>query len=104
MDIATLSIAELKDLLVEVPKEIKRREKGEKARVRKEIEALAANAGFSLDELLSEAEENTKTRKPVAVKYRHPNDASLEWTGRGRQPRWVGDFLASGGSIEQLAI
>ena len=103
MDISTLSIADLKALLNEIPKEIARREKSEKARVRKELEELAAKAGFSLDELLAEAEEKTKVRKPVAVKYRHPQDGSLEWTGRGRQPRWVGDFLASGGTIEQLA-
>ena len=40
----------------------------------------------------------------VAVKYRHPKDASLQWTGRGRQPKWVEAWLKDGGTIEALAI
>jgi DNA-binding protein H-NS len=40
----------------------------------------------------------------VKIKYRHPKDASLEWTGRGRQPRWVVEWLAGGGKIEGLAV
>lgn len=104
MDITTISIPDLKALLNEIPKEIARREKYEKARIRKELEELAAKAGFSLDDLLGQAEENTKVRKPVAAKYRHPQDASLEWTGRGRQPKWVAEFIATGGTVEQLAI
>ncbi|MDX9944227.1 MAG: H-NS family nucleoid-associated regulatory protein [Azonexus sp.] len=28
----------------------------------------------------------------------------LVWTGRGRQPKWVAEFLSAGGTIEQLAI
>ena len=104
IDISALSIPELKELLNLLPKEIERRAKSEKVRIRKELEELAAKSGFSLDELLSDAVEQTKVRKPVAVKYRHPQDSSLEWTGRGRQPKWVAEFIANGGSIEQLTI
>ena len=42
MDLSALSVAELNKLLSDIPKEISRREKGEKARIRKELEALAA--------------------------------------------------------------
>lgn len=102
MNLSELSIAELKSLLDEIPREIKRREKSEKARVRKELEELAAKSGFSLDELLDEA--GGKVRKPVAAKYRHPQHPELEWSGRGRQPKWVAEFLGNGGTMDQLAI
>jgi DNA-binding protein H-NS len=40
----------------------------------------------------------------AAMKYRHPEDSALTWSGRGRKPRWVVEFLAKGGKIESLAI
>lgn len=105
MDLSTLSTSELKKLLDQIPAELNRREKSEKNRVRQELEALAAKNGYSLDDLLGEASEKVrKPRKTVAAKYRHPKDASLTWAGRGRQPKWVTEFLAAGGTVEQLAI
>lgn len=105
MDISKFSVSELKSLLEMIPREIKRRQKEDKTRIRKELEALAAKSGYSLDELL--VEENIKHRrasKPVIVKYRHPEDKDLAWTGRGRQPKWVIEFLNLGGSLEQLIV
>ena len=105
MDLAEFSIAELNLLLVDIPKEISKREKGEKARIRKELEAFAAAQGYSLEELLGDAGATAKRAgKPVATKYRHPDEPSLTWSGRGRQPKWISEFLAKGGKIESLAI
>lgn len=105
MDLSELSVAELNQLLADIPKEIARREKGEKARIRKELEALAAANGYSLEELLVDTGEKSKRAgKPVAAKYRHPDEPTLTWSGRGRQPKWVVEFLANGGKIETLAI
>jgi DNA-binding protein H-NS len=28
----------------------------------------------------------------------------LTWSGRGRQPKWIAEFLVKGGKIESLAI
>lgn len=105
MDISTLSVSELKNLLEKIPAEIERREKSEKARIRKELEELAAKSGYSLDELLNEApEKGAKPKKVVAIKFRHPQDANLTWTGRGRQPKWVEAYLGAGGKVEQLTV
>jgi DNA-binding protein H-NS len=105
MDLSALSVAELNKLLLDIPKEISRREKGDKARVRKELEAFAAAQGYSLEELLSDTGATAKrVSKPVAAKYRHPDEHSLTWSGRGRQPKWIAEFLAKGGKIESLAI
>jgi DNA-binding protein H-NS len=105
MDLPALSIPELKSLLQQIPAEIQRREKQEKARIRQELEALAAKSGYTLDDLLGEASEKVrKVSKPVAAKYRHPQDASLSWSGRGRQPKWVSEFLAGGHSLTELAV
>lgn len=37
-------------------------------------------------------------------KYRHPENAELEWSGRGRQPKWVEFFISNGGTLEQLEV
>ncbi|WP_230414471.1 H-NS histone family protein [Collimonas silvisoli] len=40
----------------------------------------------------------------VAVRYRHPSDASLQWTGRGRQPKWVQEWVSAGKALEELRV
>jgi DNA-binding protein H-NS len=38
------------------------------------------------------------------VQYRNPQDASQEWTGRGRQPGWVKELLASGKNLMSAKV
>jgi DNA-binding protein H-NS len=48
-----------------------------------------------------------KLRRPypkVYPKYQNPDDPSQTWSGRGKKPRWIGDRLAAGKSIEELLI
>lgn len=37
----------------------------------------------------------------VPVKYRLNDDT---WTGRGRKPKWLEDYLSQGGNLETLRI
>lgn len=41
---------------------------------------------------------------PGAIKYRHPNNSQLTWSGRGKKPAWVTAWLNSGGSLEDLEV
>lgn len=103
MDISNISLPELKDLLAQIPKEIERRQKDERTKLLKEMEALAAEHGFQLEELIG-AGGIKKERTAVATKYRHPSNPELAWTGRGRQPKWVAEFQSNGGTLEQLKV
>jgi DNA-binding protein H-NS len=40
----------------------------------------------------------------VAMKYRNPKNASNEWSGRGRTPKWMQDQLDSGKKKDDLLI
>ena len=40
----------------------------------------------------------------VKIKYRHPLDAGLSWTGRGRKPKWVESWLVEGGNLDALLV
>lgn len=107
MDLSSLSVAQLQELQQRIPAEIKKRETQEKINALNELRAFAKSKGYSIEELLGkEVKEKPATgaRGKVKAKYRHPDNASLEWTGRGRKPKWVEAWLATGGQIENLAI
>lgn len=38
------------------------------------------------------------------VRYRNPDDASQAWTGRGRQPKWVSEWVQSGKTLDSLRV
>lgn len=103
MDLENLSLDELKQLQDEVAVAIFNYEKRKKAEALAAAEEAARAAGFSLKELLGEAK-LSKSRAKAAAKYANPADASQTWTGRGRKPKWVVELLASGKSLDDVAI
>ena len=53
------------------------------------------------------AENKPKARRPypkVHPKYRNPERPSETWSGRGKQPHWVGAQLRSGKKVDDLLI
>lgn len=44
----------------------------------------------------------SKPKKPVAIKYR--DQLGNTWTGRGKQPRWLSNAIASGQAKEMFLI
>ncbi|MDD2664560.1 MAG: H-NS histone family protein [Dechloromonas sp.] len=104
MDLSTLSLAELRDLQQQIPAELKRRETQEKANALNELRAFAKSRGFSIEELLDAKAPKAAGGGKVKVKYRHPQNAELEWTGRGRKPKWVEAWQAEGGSLDNLLV
>lgn len=103
MDLSKYSLAELHTLQDQIKQALKDREQVERAKAREEILAIAQKAGLSLKELLGTSQPRTKTGT-VAVRYRHPANASQQWTGRGRQPKWVQEWVASGKTMDGLRV
>lgn len=103
IDLSSLSLSELKALPEQLEAEIARRQGEEKSKLLEELEKLAAQKGFSLQDLAGNSLKKSPRTK-VAAKYRNPVDQSLTWTGRGRQPKWVVAFIEAGGTLEQLSI
>jgi len=103
MDISHKSVTELKALLDQIKQEMKKREHSDLAKAREQILAIAQGVGMPLKELIAGGV-RIKTGGTVPVRYRHPDDASQQWTGRGRQPKWVAAWVAGGQSIDLLRV
>ena len=121
MDISNIALAELKSLIAQIPKEIERREKEEKIKAISHELALQLKSKLLDNEKIAKSNlvEGNVTEIPLQenhpfikissdefcrTDYKHSGDATLAWTGRGRQPKWVVAFLANGGTLEQLAV
>ena len=102
IDLNALSLAELKQLEKNIAKAIASFEDRRKAEARAKVDELARELGFSFDELAEAAP--TRKRAASAPKYRHPENAEITWSGRGRKPAWLAEALAAGKSLEDFAI
>lgn len=105
MNLSTLTLQQLRQLQNDLATEIKIREQSKINEARQKILELAQQAGVSLQDLLgTPAVRSSKPSKPVAVKYRHPNNPALQWTGRGRAPSWVKEWEAEHHSLTGLLV
>jgi|SRR5471030_298669 len=102
MDLSNMSSADLRNLQEQVKRELKQRESQDLAKAREQILAIAQSVGVPLKDLVGGGV-RAKTGS-VAPRYRNPADATQLWTGRGRQPKWVKDWLEAGKDIAGLKV
>lgn len=102
MDLSTMTMLELRKLEDNVKQELNSREREDLNKAREQIMAIAQQAGIPLKQLILDGLQ-PRTGK-VAVRYRHPDNAAQQWTGRGRQPLWVKQWVESGKSIDLLRV
>ncbi|PAT00314.1 MAG: hypothetical protein BSR46_03245 [Candidatus Dactylopiibacterium carminicum] len=107
---------ELNQAAEAIKAEITKRASNAKEKVLKELKAVAAKHGVSLESLIGKAPRTAakpvrgakkaggKTGAKVAAKYANPSNPAQTWTGRGRQPLWVGEQLTAGKNLEDLLI
>jgi len=101
MDLSNLSIAALEDLRKQIDADIKQRQHSEKARLRTEIQRLAAESGLTLEEILGG---KVTGKKAIAAVYANPEDPTQTWSGRGRRPAWFIAALGEGKSEDDLKL
>lgn len=119
MDITNMTLTELQQMVTSLHEEIDKRKAQERERVIEELSALARARGFTLADLLATITPGGATgnsaearkypilpprRPPAPIKYRHPFQKDLTWTGRGNTPRWVHAWLAEGNAMRSLEV
>ncbi len=98
------SVEKLREIRKSIDRELDSRKNKERKQVAKQIHDLAASIGLTPSEVLaSGAKVRSRKRAQVTAKYRDP-ESGKTWSGRGRKPGWVAKHLASGKSLDELAI
>lgn len=104
MDLSNMSVGDLRNLQEQIKQEMKKREGQEMQKAREQILAIAQSVGVPLKDLMAATAGRGSKGATVAVRYRHPDDSNLQWTGRGRQPKWVKEWVEGGKSIDDLRV
>jgi DNA-binding protein H-NS len=99
-NIESLKYAELLTLQSQIKDAIAVRKGEERTELKRKLSDLATKNGFSVEELYGKA----RNKKPSEVKFRHPKDPSLTWTGRGRKPSWLNEAVKKGAMLESFAL
>jgi len=103
MDLSQHNSQELQQLKKDIDKELRRRHKQDVKEAQKELKSVADRYGLSVSDLVSGS--GTKAPKPAAsVRFRHPEDPSKGWSGRGRKPAWIKEWEAEGKSLDDLRV
>lgn len=103
-DLSKYSIPQLQALEAAVIEELKSRHFLSVSQAREQILHIARNAGISVAQLVAIKSPKSSKASPVALKYRNPNNAAQQWSGRGRQPAWVKECIEVGMSLDQTRI
>ena len=79
---------------------------------------FAKSAGLSIQDLFGfgaadekpkraytkKADSGSEAKTPVAPKFKHPENDTITYSGRGRKPQWFLDYISNGGSEEDILI
>ena len=107
LNLSALSSNDLNQLKLDIEKELENRHS--KTAAIEEVKKLAASKGLKLDDLFVEmgGVKTSKSRRelgPAPIRFRHPKNASLTWSGRGKRPNWMKEALAAGVREEQMKV
>lgn len=103
MNVEHLSSEELRELQKKIEQQLKARQRTEREAAIEEIYGIAHRLGMTLNDLIGKRT-SVPPKTKVAVQFRNPRNAMQEWTGRGRQPKWVKEALAAGVSMDTLRV
>lgn len=104
LDLSALSPAALDELARAIDKERKALHAREIEAVKSKIKKALDESGLSVADLVDLFPAIGRARAVTRPAYRHPSKPALTWTGKGRKPAWVTEFVAGGGNLETLRV
>lgn len=107
--IKSLETPYLRDIQKLLAVEIESRAKNDRTEAIFKIQRIAAEMGVTVEQLMASAlpRKNANAGRkygPAKIKYRHPEQPDLTWTGRGHAPIWITEWENSGGSVADLLV
>lgn len=107
LDLSTLTVEQLNLLQQEIEKQKATAKEQARQTLRETIIQALEGAGLTVADLPSLFPRSA--RGPAASKsrpaYRHPEKPRVTWTGKGRKPAWITEYLAvDGNRLEDLKV
>lgn len=118
MDLNSMTLGELRRLQTRVASEIQRRGDYARKTLLKKMKKMIEDEGLSFNEVMSEISEadskpakqpRKRGPKPVLkkgaklpLKYFNPDNPAMGWSGHGRKPQWIIDWLSQGKPLSML--
>jgi len=106
LDLSDLTIEQLEALVADAQKRLSKLRQEKRKHAFQELETAAKQLGLSREDLAARYG-NSRTRpraNGAPARYRDPINPAQTWTGKGRKPQWVQDYLTAGKSLEDLEI
>jgi DNA-binding protein H-NS len=98
-----VSVSDLLAQKAALEQQIAEAQRTERAVAVAQVRALMSEHGLTLADLSSKPSTPKKAGAKVAPKYRDAATGNT-WSGRGLQPRWLKEALASGKTIKDFAL
>jgi DNA-binding protein H-NS len=112
IDLGQLNKEELAQLVTATNQAIRDWDTKRKTDALNAARALVAQYGYDMSDILTpsgklpghNAGKKIKTSKSGPPKYRNPTNPDETWTGHGRRPKWVLDYVAEGNELTNIEI
>ncbi|MGZ5027103.1 MAG: H-NS histone family protein [Methylobacter sp.] len=102
-DYQNLSERELQAVIENAERALKNKQANKRKDVIAQIKELAASIDVTV-EIHEPEKKSTRKGSKVAIKYRHPDDRSKTWTGRGVAPKWMQVLLNAGHDRSEFEV
>ena len=115
-ELKSYELPELEALAERIKAEIAKREEEEQQQARRALEEAQAAARAAAEKAAQEAAEAERKAQEEAeqaarareaesrIRYMHPSNRALTWSGVGPTPDWVHAWLVTGGTLYALEI
>lgn len=84
--------------------EVEQARLAELGQVIREIKEKIAEYSLTIEDLGLKSGAKKSAAKKGEAKYVNPDNAAQTWSGKGRNPAWVVEYLDRGGSINELLL
>ncbi len=111
---AAKTYADLQKQIAKLQTQAERMRKGSFDKAIGQIRELMEKNGISITDLTEAlATKGKKVRKPAKAAgnkgpaqptYQSPSDPSVTWSGLGRKPKWVQEWIDTGNDLEKLLL
>jgi len=105
LDLSALSIEQMTLLQQEIEKHKATARQRVRKAAKERITQILDDAGLSVSDLPDLFPSLARSGSNIRAAYRHPQKPRLTWTGKGRRPAWVTEYLAvDGHSLRDLEV